>query len=96
MFRTVLALALAASISPASAQMICMSLDSVKQMTKGCGEEPQVTGSLEEGWNFLLFSSPKGETWTAVMVRPNGLACVLGVGKKLEVIWPTEPDGKDI
>jgi hypothetical protein len=30
------------------------------------------------------------------MVRPNGLACVLGVGKKLEVIWPTEPDGKDI
>jgi hypothetical protein len=90
------ALAFIASISTASAQMLCMSLDDVKKLTKGSGEEPQVAGSLEEGWNFLLFASPKGETWTAVMVRPNGLACVLGVGKKLEVIWPTEPDGKDI
>lgn len=54
------ALAFIASISTASAQMLCMSLDDVKKMTKGSGEEPQVAGSLEEGWNFLLFASPKG------------------------------------
>jgi hypothetical protein len=90
------ALAFIASISTASAQMLCMSLDDVKKMTKGSGEEPQVAGSLEEAGISCSLHHQRGETWTAVMVRPNGLACVLGVGKKLEVIWPTEPDGKDI
>ena len=91
-----LALAFIASITPASAQMLCMSFESAKQMAKNAGEEPQVTGKLPEGWSFLLFATTKGETWTSVMVHPNGQTCILGVGKDLEVLWPTKPDGKDI
>jgi hypothetical protein len=29
---------------------------------------------------LVIFASPNGETWTAVMVRPGGLACMAAAG----------------
>lgn len=34
---------------------------------------------------LVIFASPNGETWTAVMVRPGGLACMAAAGMDWQI-----------
>ena len=75
---------------PALAQENCAPFDQVEAQLAAEFHETRVQqGIVGEGRALLaIFASPNGETWTAVMVRPDGLACMAAAGQD----WQTRSD----
>ena len=74
----------------AVAQESCAPYDQVAAKLAAEFHETRVQqGIVGEGRALLaIFASPNGETWTAVMVRPDGLACMAAAGQD----WQTRSD----
>jgi len=87
MLKTVLALALAASISPAMAQEPataprCLPVnDLIAAAKSNYNEVPFLIGKLsKEGYFLLVLMSLDGASWTIVSVGPNEVACLVATG----------------
>lgn len=49
------------------------------------------SGLTSSGNLFEIFASPGGETWTAVLAYPNGMACLVAEGEFWQVMAPKVP-----
>ena len=81
--RTVLA-ALAAVMlcASASGQPVCLPYPHLSaQLARLFGEHRTGRGVLDEGMASEIFLSPSG-SWTFVVVRPDGIACVVASGRE--------------
>jgi phage/plasmid primase-like uncharacterized protein len=83
-------LALLSIAAPAWGQDKCAPYDQVEAMLAAEFQEIRVQqGIVGEGEAMLvIFASPNGETWTAAMVRPDGVACLAAAGSD----WVTRSD----
>ena len=95
MLRTVLALALAASVSPAMAEIKCGSMKDLEEQTKAAKHRPVMTGDMGDGFYIIVFADQKNEHWVIIGTRPDGTACRFAEGMGLKVL-PTAPAGKEL
>lgn len=51
-------------------------------------EDLSATATNQYGWLIELYASADGRTWTLVGTRPNGPACVFGVGRDWQMVAP--------
>jgi len=72
------------------------------QQMQGCGDHEQICQRLkikyreelsavatnQYDWLIELYTSADGKSWTLVGTRPNGPACVFGVGKDWQMVAP--------
>jgi hypothetical protein len=73
-------------LSPAAAQapQCGPKMAVANQLAQQFGEVPIVSGvSLNNAMKF--FGNPRTGSWSMIVVRPDGIACVLAVGEALEV-----------
>jgi hypothetical protein len=62
-------------------QAVCLPLDRLREQLKTKFNEDEVGGGIVgETAITLLFASPDGDTWTIVMLSPDGNACVVAGG----------------
>lgn len=72
--------------TPAFAQMVCGQHKSIhKRLQDGYQESPVATGLATNGSVVTLYTSDKG-TFTVLLTRPNGMACLMAVGESFEFI----------
>ena len=87
------------SASPALAQQLlvdrewfeagCAPRDSViEHLKERYGERVISRGFIDESQLLEVFATPDADTWTVVIVRVDGSACVLVSGKNLENVTP--------
>lgn len=98
MLKSVLALALAASIAPAFAQEPataprCLPVNDLIAAAKSNYQEvPFLIGKLsKDGYFILVLMSPDGASWTMVSVGPNEIACLVATGSGMRPIPRTAP-----
>ena len=61
----------------------------VERLKKEFNEQPIGLGKSEQGALVVVFSSPKGDTWSIVTVRPDGWACIAAGGENWRQVTPT-------
>ena len=84
----VVASAVAFGATPAFSQMLCVKhADVEKRLRDGYQEVRTAVGSSGENGLMEVYTSEKG-TFTILLVRPNGLACILAVGENYERLKP--------
>ena len=88
--------ALLAAANPANAQLHCAKYTEIaKHLSTNHSEVPVSMGLASNGGLVQVFSSKEGETWSIVMVMPNGMSCLLAAGE----FWgkparkPQRPEG---
>lgn len=57
-----------------------------KTLMERYGEYPRVMGVSGDGSLLEVYASADTGTWTVLMSRPNGTACMLAAGQSLEVL----------
>lgn len=74
--------------APAAAQSppICMPIDELQAALKKHNETPILRALIDSGNVLLIFASPDGSGWTAVVVAPTGVACVGAMGVALKMM----------
>lgn len=93
MLRIFCFLAAAVTAGPTAAQVPCTTRDTVaKALTEGYGEVPVLRGVTTGGLLVELWASAE-RTWTLVVTRPDGSACVPLTGDGYEPL-PQMPAGK--
>ena len=55
-------------------------------------EELSAIATNQYGWLVELYASADGKSWTLVATRPNGPACVFGVGREWQMVAPIAGD----
>ena len=53
----------------------------VEHLAKQFGEHPVSQGGTDNGLLAQLFASDGGKTWTFVVIRPDGIGCVVQAGE---------------
>lgn len=63
-------------------QMKCAPYVKVRDALKQAANETEVSfGIIDQQSVLTVFASPKGETWTALIVGASGMACVIAEGR---------------
>lgn len=77
-------------VPDAHAQAACAPYKELQAaLLKNSHEQPIGAGLAGEGkFAWTLFTSPNGESWTAVVVDTKGMACMVGAGKNWVDITP--------
>ena len=73
-------------ITPAVAESVQCGpkLAIAKQLSERFGEVPIVSGiSMSSSMKF--FGNPRTGSWSLILIKPNGVACVVATGEDLEV-----------
>lgn len=71
-----------AAFTPARAQAAeCAKYEEVKISLDNAGEVQIGAGMVSPEALLVLYASAGGETWTLLVVRADGLACVIGSGE---------------
>ena len=87
----VLTLFLSIAATPAFAQMVCGNhADIEKRLQSGYQEVRTGVGVAGNGGLIELYTSEKG-TFTIVLTRPNGMACLIAVGENWEAVKTPVP-----
>jgi len=88
MMRLLTAAMLISLAAPAAAQSppICMPIDELEAALKKHNETPLLRALMDSGNILLIFASPDGSGWTAVIVVPTGAACVGAMGVALKMM----------
>ena len=88
MMRLLTAAMLLSLAAPAAAQSppICMPIDELEAALKKHNETPLLRALMDSGNILLIFASPDGSGWTAVVVAPTGVACVGAMGVALKMM----------
>jgi hypothetical protein len=93
MTRTFLFAAALLLCGPVAAQPMCAPYPAVAAHLAGnFDERPVGGGAVDNGMAAQFFASPAG-TWTFVLIRPDGVACMIAAGQGWEPA-PKKP-GKD-
>lgn len=97
-----IALALAATVTAASAQSMC---GPYKQIVASLAAKPYNERQIAKGTTKIggegagitleVYGAPKGKTFTIVLVRPDGFACIIAAGESLQT-FPLPVEGTDI
>ncbi len=98
MFAFLMAAALFSNSNPANAQQVmpCATHDSiVKRLGTKFTEKPVSMGLAGDGKLLEVFAAKDGSTWSIVVTAPEGMSCIVGVGKYWHNL-PTPPDGPDV
>ena len=70
--------------------------DMKKAIADNFGAAPAGSGIMESGKSVLMiFASPKGDTWTATMLNPDGSACLMAHGTDWMDVIPPQFSMKD-
>ena len=89
-----LAAARAAVAGPARAQAVCGARAEIADRLAGAfAEVPVARGLSADGRMVEVFASPEG-SWTLVVTRPDGRACLAAAGEAWEAVAP-EPAGRE-
>jgi len=64
---------------------LCAPLHQIEEVLSNYRERPLVAGRIENGNMLVIYSSPTG-TWTAIIIAPNGIACVGPVGTDIKPV----------
>lgn len=80
------ALALLPAAAAAQSPPICMPIDELQAALKKHNETPLLRALMDSGNIMLIFASPDGSGWTAVVVAPTGAACVGAMGVALKMM----------
>ena len=88
MMRLLTAAVLLSLAAPAAAQSppICMPIDELEAALKRHNETPLLRALMDSGNILLIFASPDGSGWTAVIVAPTGVGCVGAMGVALKMM----------
>jgi hypothetical protein len=87
-----LAALVAAFSFPASAQQQCGPRDAlVDALRDQYGETRVVSAFTSNGQLFEMYANESGDSWSGVMVGPDGMACMVVVGKDFEIHTPAKP-----
>jgi hypothetical protein len=95
--RAILLAALGAAFSfPALAEPIpCGPYDTIaERLSVEYDEQPTGRGLDSKGLLLELWASEKTGTWTALVVRPDGIACVAQAGEGWGPVTASEPPGE--
>lgn len=77
----------------AQAQLLCGKRDEIAaRIGDKFGERRQAVGTMGETALVELFVSPAG-TWTMLLTRPGGLACILALGRDWMPFIDTKVEG---
>jgi hypothetical protein len=83
---------LAMSVMPAQAQPQCAPVDDViAGLAKGYAETIRGRGIAGNGNDMLLFTDPEGDTWTLIVLQPDGTACLVASGAAWETLAAVPP-----
>lgn len=64
------------------------------RLARGYGEELMASGLSGGGVLFEFWADPASGSWTILMVRPDGVACIGASGGDLELgLSPARPEG---
>jgi len=86
------AIVLGGTVAQAQAQMPCAPYKEVVDGLKRNHDElPAGLGDAGDGMALLLFRTPSGSTWTLVIVRPDGVACMVADGQSWSDIVVGDP-----
>lgn len=78
-------------LAPAAAA-VCLPWDTIRaQLHDSFGEVPLWTGPRETGDQITILAAPGGTTWTAVVLRPDGAACLAAAGTSWAAPLPVPP-----
>ncbi|MCU0902429.1 MAG: hypothetical protein MUE83_00960 [Tabrizicola sp.] len=98
MVRWVLALMIAAAllftvllVQDAKAAPQCDSAERVLQLLADRYGEERVGEGSAGGGKLLIFAHPDGDTWSVVILLPDGQACLLASGADWTTLNPTPP-----
>lgn len=64
-----------------------------KNLRDKYSEEPRAQGVMDSGNVLQFFSSPDGESWTVVVMRPDGSSCPFFAGHNWMRVLPPKPEG---
>lgn len=86
-----LAVLLAVLATPAAGQTVCGSrAEILAQLETKYNERPVAIGLTREGMIAEIIAAADGTTWTMVVSRPDGLACLISAGEGWRVLTPPE------
>lgn len=82
------------ALSPANAEPQCADYKTLQAaLLEKFHEAPTNAGLAAEGKAaYMVFATPKGESWTLVIVGVNGKSCVVGAGTNWVDIAPGKGD----
>ena len=84
-----LALALCLLTAPAYAEAPCAEHDKVAAMLESqYGEIPFATGTVMAGAAAEFYRNDTTGTWTLLVIRPDGLACIAAAGEAFAGLAP--------
>ena len=66
----------------------------VKSLASKYGEAPVSMGVAANGSLLQVLASPDGETWTVLLIRPSGIACIMATGENWGAADPSPPGNK--
>lgn len=85
----------AKAVTPAAAQPQCAPVEEVLAgLATGYDESLIGRGFVANGTQMLLFTHPEGDTWTIIVLMPDGTACLAASGTGWDARTPT-PTGKE-
>lgn len=93
--------ALVATATPAAADQImlpvpCAPQENVKAVIEGkYGEAPFAVGIAPNGWPVFWYGNLERGSWTVLLLRPDGAACVAMAGDGFEALAPDPPRSDD-
>jgi hypothetical protein len=64
---------------------LCMPIHQIEEVLAGYREKAWVAGRVDSGNMLVIYTSPNG-TWTAVVIAPNGMACVGPMGRDMKLV----------
>lgn len=64
---------------------LCGPIQQIEEVLANYREKPLVAGRIEGGNMLVIYSSPTGN-WTAVIIAPNGIACVGPMGTDMKPV----------
>ena len=84
--------ALVVNSLPAAAQIACLPRAEIAAaLLAEFGERPAVLGLMASGSLLELFVAPAGATWTVIVIRPGGAACMIASGTGLMPVIEAPP-----
>ena len=77
----ILALGLGAATGASAAGFVCGKHEAIiESFATKYNEAPVSMGLASDGSLLQVLASPDGETWTVLLIRPPGIACIMAVG----------------
>ena len=85
----ILALGIGAATGASAARLVCGErAGMVQKLASQYDEAPVSMGVAANGSLLQLLASPDGETWTLLLIRPSGIACIMATGESWDAVIP--------